>query len=109
MKMIHVTNICKPPEIFSQIHHLLDPIPASDGHYKPFSDVHGTTTTEAHRPSLANVLGEPKFFPLLFASVQHICNVSLMIQCEEMQHVAPFVFSKKVAFYCMTAPGDLIG
>ena len=33
-------NICKPsrlpPDIFSQIHHFPDLIPASDGHYKPF-------------------------------------------------------------------------
>ena len=36
-------DICKaprlPPEIFSQIYHLPDPIPASDGHYKSFNEV----------------------------------------------------------------------
>ena len=49
---------------FFQIHHLPDPIPASDGHYKPFSDAYGTKTTKAHGPSLAK-LGEPKLFLLL--------------------------------------------
>ena len=67
---------------FSQIHHLPDPILASDGHYKPFSDVYGTKTTEAHRPSLAKRTGSTKTLPFV-ASVQHVRSVSLMIQCEE--------------------------
>ena len=78
--------ICKPPrlppEIFSQIHHLPDPTPASDGHYKQFSDVYGKATTEAHRPSIAKRTGRNKSLPFV-ASVQHVRNVTLMIQCEE--------------------------
>ena len=71
-----------PPEIFSQIHHLPDPTPASDGHYNPFSDVYGKTTTEAHHPSLAKRTGITKSLPFV-ASVQYVRNVTLMIQCEE--------------------------
>ena len=75
--------ICKPPrlppESFSQIHHLPDPTPASDGHYKQFSDVYGKATTEAHRPSIAKRTGRTKSLPFV-ASVR---NVMLMIQCEE--------------------------
>ena len=71
-----------PQEIFSQIHHLPDPIPASDGHYKSFSNNYSTTTTEAHHPSLAKCTGRTKILPSV-TNVQHVCNVSLMIQCEE--------------------------
>ena len=79
-------DICKttrlPPEIFSQIHHLPDPMPASDGHYKSFSEVYGTPTTETHRPSSTKHTGKAKTLPFV-ASIQHVRNVSLMVQCEE--------------------------
>ena len=81
-------HICKPPrlpsEIFSQIHHLPDPTPESDGHYKSFSDVYGTTTTEIHRPSLTKRTGKVKTLPFV-ASIQHVRNVSLVVQCEECE------------------------
>ena len=67
---------------FSQVHHLPDPIPAPDGHYKPFSDVYGKTTTEAHHPSLAKHTGRARSLPIV-VSVQHVRNVALMIQCEK--------------------------
>ena len=79
-------DICKaprlPPEIFSQIHHLPDPIPACDGHYKSFNEIYGTPTTETHRPSSMKHAGKAKTLPFV-ASVQHVRNVSLMVQCEE--------------------------
>ena len=47
-------SICSPPrlppEIFSELFHLPDPVPASGDHYKPFEKVYGTNTTEKHRP-----------------------------------------------------------
>ena len=50
-------SICSPPrlppEIFSQLFHLPDPVPASSDHYKPFEEVYGTHTTEKHRPSFS--------------------------------------------------------
>ena len=79
-------DICKParlpPEIFSQIHHLPDPMPASDGHYKPFSEVYGTLTTKTHHPSSTKPTGKAKILPFV-ASIQHVRNMSLMVQCEE--------------------------
>ena len=48
---------CKAPrlpmEVFSDVHHLPDPVPVGD-HYQPFSEVYGTATTEKHRPSLSS-------------------------------------------------------
>lgn len=41
-----------PSEVFSSLHHLPDPTPADNEHYKPFSDLYGTLTTEKHRPTL---------------------------------------------------------
>lgn len=50
--------ICKPirsdPEIFKELKELPDPIPGPDNHYKPFSEVYGTNTTEEYCPSLQN-------------------------------------------------------
>ncbi len=81
-------DICKPrrlpSEVFSKTHHLPDPIPAADGHYKSFSDTYGTSTTEMHRPSLAKRPGRAKTLPFV-ARVQHVRNVSLMVQCEECE------------------------
>ena len=81
-------NICLPPrlpsDVFSKIHNLPDPTPGSDGHYKRFSEVYGTKTIEAHRPSLAKKAGKAKTLPFI-ASVQHVRNISLMIQCEECE------------------------
>ena len=48
-------NICKPPHllqaVFEQIKFLPDPMPGEEGHYEPFSEVYGATTTEEHCPS----------------------------------------------------------
>ena len=41
-----------PLDTFNNIHHLPDPIPSEDGHYTPFSEVYGSSTTEQHRPSM---------------------------------------------------------
>ena len=45
--------VCKPVrmpvEDFEKLSFLPDPVP---GHYLPFEDVYGTTTTEEHRPSM---------------------------------------------------------
>ncbi|GES92876.1 uncharacterized protein LOC109590753 [Rhizophagus clarus] len=50
--------ICKPirsdPEIFKELKGLPNPIPGPDNHYKPFSEVYSTNTTETHCPSLQN-------------------------------------------------------
>ena len=48
-------NICQelqlPPDVFSSLPHLPDPIPNGE-HYKDFDTSYGTVTTEEHLPSL---------------------------------------------------------
>ena len=73
-----------PTELFDQLHCLSDPIPGPDGHYKPFFEVYGTSTTEEFRPSLQVKKSKQKTLPFT-ASVQHVRNVNVMIQCEECE------------------------
>ena len=79
-------NLCKPlrmsKEIFSKLHCLPDPVPGEDGHYKKFDEVFGTDTTESHRPSLSRTPKRKKTLPFV-ASLQHVRNVDLMLQCDE--------------------------
>ena len=48
-------RMCLPPNLptteFAKLRHLPDPVPGTDGHYKPFAEVFKTMTTEEHRPS----------------------------------------------------------
>ena len=48
--------ICKPPRLndqhFKHLNLLPNPIPGTDDHYKEFSEVFGTETTEGVMPSL---------------------------------------------------------
>ena len=81
-------NICKPvrlpKDIFNSIKHLPFPLPDDHGHYQPFSTVLGKDTTEEHRPSLKGRASNAKVKSLPFyASVQHVKNAQLMVQCEE--------------------------
>ena len=77
------------------------------GLYKPFSDVCGTTTTEAHRPLLATYWENQ--------NSSFCCQCLACTQCItydpmwRMWHVAPFVFSTKAVFYCTTGAGNHIG
>lgn len=48
----------------------------------PFSDVYGTSTNEQYRPSLQARKGRQKTLSFS-ASVQHVKNVDIMLQCEE--------------------------
>ena len=79
-------TICKPPrlpqEAFNDLHMLPDPVPGDDGHYQPFERVYGTATSEEHRPSLLKRSKKHKTLPFI-ASIQHVKNTNLMIQCEE--------------------------
>ena len=56
-------------------------IPGVDDHYKPFSEVYGTTTSEEHRPSLS--AKHPKKTVPIPTSVQHAKNTNIMVMCEE--------------------------
>ena len=68
--------MCKPPCLpendFEKLKHLPDPVTATDGHYKKFNEVFGTTTTEKHRPSLQKI--SKKRLPF-YPSVQYVNNV----------------------------------
>ena len=78
-------SICRParlpPEVFVKLHHMPDPIPGNEGHYKPFDDILGTETTEEHRPSLKTIICR-KTLPFV-ASIQHVKNVEIMLCCDE--------------------------
>lgn len=69
-------TICKPvnlpKDVFSQLKHLPHPVPAEDGHYLPFYEA---VKTKKKKSSKSNSLP-------FYASVQHVRNCQLMIQCE---------------------------
>ncbi|XP_022291953.2 uncharacterized protein LOC111103178 [Crassostrea virginica] len=50
-------KICDPPrlpvDVFSQLHNFPDPVPGDGEHYKEFSKVFGTETTEEYCPSFS--------------------------------------------------------
>ena len=65
------------------------PLPkrGADGHYFPLSDLLGQPITEEYRPSL-----QQKSLSS-YASVQHVKNARLMVQCKEYQ-MWHLIFSK---------------
>ncbi len=70
----------QPTESFNKLHHLPDPMPAEDGHYKKFEEVFGKKTVEEHRPSLQKI--QKKRLPF-YPGVQHVKNCNTMLQCDE--------------------------
>lgn len=76
-------TICRPPrlpkQVFNSLSVLPDPVPTEDGHYKSFEELLGTPTDGSFRPSLQKV---KKTLPFS-ASIQHVKNVDMMLQCEE--------------------------
>ena len=82
LNIVEVTNVFGSFVKFS----VQSPEPAQDGHYKSFSDVFGTATNKESRPSLQTKKGKQKSLPFT-ASVQHVRNANLMIQCEECEIV----------------------
>ena len=78
-------HVCKAPrlpsEIFTNIHHLPDPVPFGEK-YQEFETVYGTHTTENHRPSLTTP--GPKHHGMPFSpSAQCTKNVKVVLQCGE--------------------------
>ena len=70
---------CMPKEEFEKIKPFPDPMMKDDGHYKGFTEVYGTETSETCRPSKQ---AKAKKLPF-YANVQHVKNSSLMLKCEE--------------------------
>ena len=75
-------HICKPPRLseseFEKLVHMPDPMPASDGHYKPFFEVAGKETSEQHRPSLHKLSQKEK----------HLLFYPSVATCEKCKHDA---------------------
>ena len=80
-----VCNICKPfhlpPEIFHKLRHIPHPTLGEDGHYKPFSDIYGTVTSDAC-PSFNSNKEKSNSLPF-YGTLQHVKNSQLVIQCNE--------------------------
>lgn len=79
-------GMCKPPqllaEVFNSLKYMPDPVPGEEGHYKFFTEVYGTNTTEQYVPSMKKKTQRKKTLP--FASnLQHVHNVDMMLQCDE--------------------------
>lgn len=81
-------TICKPPRLpvatFKKLKHIPHPTPMEDGHYLPFAEAFEVTTSEEHRPSLNRPSKAKKKRTLPFyATVQHVKNANIMVQCSE--------------------------
>ena len=78
---------CLPPEDFKKLKHIPHPTPMEDGHYLPFSSAFEIITSEEHRPTYVPTKPkQPKKQKrtLSFrATVQHVKNSNLMVQCTE--------------------------
>jgi len=59
-----------PPDAFGKLNHLPDPVPEPGDHYKKFTEVFGTKTTEEHRPSSKKKSSKDKSL----VSIQHVKN-----------------------------------
>ena len=81
-------EVCLPPRLppseFEKLHHLPDPHPSTDDHYKSFSEVFGTDTSEQYRPSMKAKPRKEKTLPF-YPSVQHVRNAEMMLLCEECE------------------------
>ena len=65
MQYMQAPNL--PRDIFSQLKWIPDPIPDSDGHYKQFSSLYRTKTSEDYCPSLKQKTSVGRHFHLLQA------------------------------------------
>ena len=85
-----------PFDVFQKLRHIPHPTPGDDGHYLPFSDVFGVASTEEHRPSfkpaVCTTKRKKRRLPY-YASMQHVKNAQLMVQCFEC-NMWRLVFSK---------------
>ena len=81
-------TICKAPrlpsETFNTLKHIPHPMPMEDNHYYPFSQAFNMDTTEEYRPTYKTPKQRQKKSKLHFnATVQHVKNANLMVQCSE--------------------------
>ena len=104
---IATCSVCKsprlPPEVFAQTHHIPDPIPASDGHYKPFYEVYGTATTKSHHLSLIKCAKKSED-----TTICSKCSICMHVTCPlwyRAKNVATSVLSLKALFHSETTTG----
>ena len=71
-----------PSTEFQKLDHLLDPVPGTEGHYKPFTDMFKTKTTKEHQPSKCAKPQKEKSLPF-YTSVQHVRNMEVMLMCDK--------------------------
>ena len=80
-------TLCKPPRLpsslFSTLKHIPHQTPIEDGHYFPFCEAFHMTTTEKHRPSYRESKQVKKCNLPYYATVQHVKNAGIMVQCNE--------------------------
>uniref|UniRef100_A0A1X7TVP2 Uncharacterized protein n=1 Tax=Amphimedon queenslandica TaxID=400682 RepID=A0A1X7TVP2_AMPQE len=69
--------------MFIMLHLLPHPTQGEDDHCAPFIDVFGTQTLEKHHRLWKRKQATRKNTLPFYASVQHICSIELMVQCEE--------------------------
>jgi len=77
------------------LHHLPDPVPGEDLHYKSFEELYGKETTEVHRPSLKNIKTKTKSKTKTTTKTKHtmpFCpsaarakNVGITVTCVECE------------------------
>jgi hypothetical protein len=102
-------TICRPlrcsPEDFEQLHHLPDPVPGEDLHYKSFEELYGTQTTEDHRPSLKdakvkkkNKMATTKKHSMPFCpSAIRAKNAGVIVNCVECEKPRLLFSAKKLS------------
>ena len=92
-------NICKPSRLndhdFQRLDHLPDPTPDDATHYKRFSKVFGTQTTEAAMPSLKTSKDHDSKVPFNVVK-QHATNTGITIECAECSKPRLVVSAKKL-------------
>ena len=92
-------NICEPPRIndhdFQHLDHIPDPTPDNAMHYKRFSKVFGTQTTEAAMPSSKTSKDCGSKVPFNVVK-QHATNTDITIECGECSKPRLVVSAKKL-------------
>ena len=78
-------TVCKPPrlpaDVVHSLHHIPDPVPLGE-HYRNFTDLYGTDTTEQYRPSLTKNSTKSHGMPFS-PTAQYAKNVGTVMQCCE--------------------------
>ena len=81
--LLHSAQVHVPgEEVWKSSTVMPDPGEGEEGHYKPFMEVYGTSTTEQYVPSMMRKTQWKK--TLAFASnLRHVKHVDMMLQCNE--------------------------